>query len=79
MTDLQEGVSTFLGRDIFGEASANYLLGCALSRKVARGMPFEKYLFATIAPILTPLSAIQARFGKQKIAFYLHHGAKGHF
>jgi hypothetical protein len=41
MTDLQEGLCTLLGRDIFGEASANYLLGCALSIKVARGVPLE--------------------------------------
>ena len=34
-TDLQEGVNTFLGGDIFGEASANYLIGCPLSGKVA--------------------------------------------
>ena len=38
MTDLQEGVSTLLGWDIFGEASANYLLGCVNFKKVARGM-----------------------------------------
>ena len=38
MTDLQEGVSTLLGRDMFGEASANYLLGCGISEKVAREM-----------------------------------------
>ena len=38
MTDLQEGVSTFLGRDMFGEASANYLLGCGILEKVAREM-----------------------------------------
>jgi hypothetical protein len=37
-TDLQEGVCTFLGRDIFGEASANYLIGCPLSEKVASGI-----------------------------------------
>jgi hypothetical protein len=35
MTDLQEGVSTFLGRVFFGEASANYLLRCGIFEKVA--------------------------------------------
>ena len=37
-SDLQEGVNTFLGRDIFGEASANYILGCRFSGKVASGL-----------------------------------------
>jgi hypothetical protein len=38
--DLQEGV-TLLGRDIFGEASANYLVGCPICEKVASefGLP----------------------------------------
>jgi hypothetical protein len=36
--DLQEGVSTFLGWDVFGEASANYLLRCGIFGKVARGL-----------------------------------------
>jgi hypothetical protein len=35
VTDLQEGVKTLLGRDIFGEASANYLFRCFVLGKVA--------------------------------------------
>jgi hypothetical protein len=46
MTDLQEGLCTLLGRDIFGEASANYLLGCALRIKVARGMTSGKNILS---------------------------------
>jgi hypothetical protein len=43
MTDLQEGVNTFLGWELFGEASANYLLGCGIKPKVASSFsPIQK-------------------------------------
>jgi hypothetical protein len=75
MTDLQEGVCTLLGRDIFGEASANYLLGCALSGKVASGMPFERYFSSDLLESW-PQSGPSDTFGKQKLALDLHLGNK---
>jgi hypothetical protein len=51
MTDLQEGVNTLLGWDIFGEASANYLLRCTFFEKVARGQrPSSNKSSVEIAP-----------------------------
>lgn len=52
MTDLQEGVNTFLGWDIFGEASANYILGCPLFRKVARDPAEPENNFHPLATLL---------------------------
>jgi hypothetical protein len=33
--DLQKGLDTFLGRTLFGEASAYYILRCRTTKKVA--------------------------------------------